>query len=553
MTAVPLRLSKIFQGVFILVVVLELLAPFVARTNGVDGPSQLNLESQFNRLLASGLWFPQWVPNGFHGFGSPAFYFYPPLAFYATGVLQFLFGAGNPSLLFQAVGLLATIASFFTARRLLAALNAPRNQAVLGAALYAFAPFRIAELYSRSSLSSHVGYVFLPLVWCGLIEMFRDQPSKQKGTLLFAISFALLLLTSVPIAALTIVTMLVASAVLWRTIHTRPLLRLTAGTLLAIALVAVYLTSILSYRTYVQLGYLSKLREFFLDDLLHRRNIGGLYHLALIYAGMAAIVFAYARTRRRGEPVSNRESGLFRLSIAITALLILLELPFIGWPLLSSAPLLALVQGTWRFYIDFVLLGVCVVGIARSGTMRNAARLILWIWVLGAILPIALVVFHLHLSPHAESVAADPPEYAPIYTLRNHDALEHTLTQVAGTPFAQASHSDRDSIRTNDPQADHKDFLVNFSMPDSTTFHRFYWPAWHLFRDGTEIPSHPDSIGRAVATLPAGNYTATWKLERAPLETAGLWISGISWASVLIFFGIGLVRRRVRAGANSSP
>ncbi|HEX5317448.1 MAG TPA: hypothetical protein VFX22_12435, partial [Candidatus Kapabacteria bacterium] len=82
---------------------------------------------------------------------------------------------------------------------------------------------------------------------------------------------------------------------------------------------------------------------------------------------------------------------------------------------------------------------------------------------------------------------------------------------------------------------------------------RFYWPFWHLYENGREISSHPDSLGRAVAVLPARNYTAVWRLERTPLEIAGRWISGVAWCGVLIFWGIGLVRRRVRVQVSSSP
>ncbi len=72
----------------------------------------------------------------------------------------------------------------------------------------------------------------------------------------------------------------------------------------------------------------------------------------------------------------------------------------------------------------------------------------------------------------------------------------------------------------------------------------FTGPFGILYANGGEIPSRPDSIGRATAVLPTGHYTAVWRLERTPLEYWGIWISGIAWIGVLLFGGIGLVRWR---------
>ncbi len=533
-----------------IVVVLELAAPFFARTNGVDGPSQLNLETQFNSLLSQGIVFPKWVPQGFHGFGSPAFYFYPPLAFYATGILQLLSGVSKPDILFQAVGLLATLASFFAARKLLLAIGSVRNQALLGAALYAFAPFRIAELYSRSSLSSHVAYIFLPLVWCGLVQIFGNWQSggkTWKGTLLFSVSFALLMLTSIPLAVVTIVTMLVAAAVFRRELRAGAVWRLALGTVLTIGLVAFYVIPVVLYEPYVKLQYLSKLREFFIDDLFHLRNFAGLYHLALLYGGMAAFLFAYWRVRRHRVPIAQAEKNIFQFTLAVLAFIVVLEVPPIGRPLLTKMPLLELVQGTWRFYIDVVLLGACVVGIARTAAMQKAARQIIWIWSAGALLPAVLIVLNLHLGTHQVGPAVDPPEYHPIYVHAGDSVLEGAKD---GIEFATG----RGYIRPITEKPDREDDSVSSSSAGLVTFHRFYWPAWHLYANGRELKTSPDSIlGLARAELPAGDYEMTWKLERTPLETAGLLISGMAWGGVLLTVGIGLAQRRVTLKGSSSP
>jgi hypothetical protein len=87
-------------------------------------------------------------------------------------------------------------------------------------------------------------------------------------------------------------------------------------------------------------------------------------------------------------------------------------------------------------------------------------------------------------------------------------------------------------------------FEATLKSPRTVTFHRFYWPAWRLYSNGQELKTWPDSIGRATADLPAGNYEAIWKLERSPLEQAGLWVSVLTVAGIIAIMAAGRVRRR---------
>lgn len=531
-------------------IILELLAPFVARTNGVDGPSQLNLESQFNGLLAQGIWFPRWSLEGFHGFGSPAFYFYPPLAFYATGVLRLLSGVSDPKVLFQAVGLLATIASFFSARGLLLAIGSARTQAALGALLYAFGPFRIAELYSRSSLSSHVAYIFLPLVWWGLVHLFRDRELGSRalsGVLLFSVAFALLVLTSIPLASVTIVTMLVAAVIFRRELQVGAIGRFGLAAALATSLVAFYIIPVVIYQPFVKLEYLSNLREFFAEDLVHLRNFAGLYHLVLLYGGIAAILFAYWHLRRHNAMTSEQERKISQLTLAVLVLILLLEIPPIGRPLLTKIPLLQLVQGTWRFYIDVLLLGACAVGVANNQNMRKAARQVIWIWGAGALLPATLIVLNLHLGTHQIGPTVDPPEYMPIY-FHSEDRLlarDSGIFESSGiSRMSSPSSNGRPTLALVREEPDRKQYAVSLPSNASVIFPRFYWPAWHLYVNDTETKTWPDSaLGRATANLPAGRYQITWKLERSLMEQAGLWISGITAVGIIILTAGARIRR----------
>ena len=293
---------KIALAVLIL---LEIIAPFTNDISGVDAGNHLSWIHQFHSLLSQGVYIPRWLPKPFYGFGATTFYFYPPLTYYLASFLSALTGITNAGLLFQATGLVATIASFFTALFLLRSLNATVNRSILGSAMYAFAPYRIAELYSMSSLSSHVAYIFIPLVCSGLLQLASTETSKQtRGMILLAISSSLLILTNIPITILIVISILITVLAFANKITTGILWRVIIAVFLTVCLSGFFLASILEFKGQIHLVHLTNLREYFFDDLIHRRNIPGLYHLAILYAAIIAILFGYWHDKEKTRSVT---------------------------------------------------------------------------------------------------------------------------------------------------------------------------------------------------------------------------------------------------------
>src|SRR5580692_4958882 len=107
------RLPKVLEVMLGLIILLELLAPFVTKAYGIDARFHLLWIDQFSKLNSEGVIIPTWVPTAFYGFGGTSFYFYPPLTFYFASLIHLLTDIHNPLMLYQAVNLLATIGSFF--------------------------------------------------------------------------------------------------------------------------------------------------------------------------------------------------------------------------------------------------------------------------------------------------------------------------------------------------------------------------------------------------------------------------------------------------------
>ncbi len=529
---------ELFLG---LMVFLELVAPFVTKTYGIDARFHLLWIDQFSRLISEGVFIPTWVSSGFHGFGSSTFYFYPPVTYYVASGIHLLSGITQPTLLYQITSLLATIASFFTARVFLRSLNASRYQAMLGAALYAFAPVRMFELYNRGALASHLAYVFLPLVWMGLLQIVQNKvPIRGRRILLLAVSSALLALTSVGITLATAICIAIAASLQWKQCTRRVWIESAMAICLAASLVAYHYASALSALSFSRVSNLYY-HHAAGDIWLWFHPGAGTYNLLLIYAMVGIIAVSYIVARRRKEYLVRVEQLTIQVGLSISVFVLFLDFsPLSAW--LWNSPLFHLIQIPWRFYPQLLLFATVVVGIAYSGSLRLGAKAIIWLSALGLILPIAVVLSSWH---SLDRPPAEDDAYAPRSSIPS-DNLEAMILSHQQDPFALTDLHDGEEIRGIPGIPYSGKFNVAFQTVHSITFHRFYWPYWHLYVNGNEIPSRPDSIGRATAVLPAGRYSADWQLERTPLETAGLWISGIAWSGVVIFWGIGLARRHVR-------
>jgi hypothetical protein len=573
------RLPRTLEILLALAVLLELIAPFTTKTYGVDGRLQVNMIDQFTRLVSEGVLIPRWVPDGFHGFGAASFYFYPPVMLYVASVFRLLFSLTDPYALYQMTGLTATVASFFTARILLKSIAQSKYQINMGALLFAFAPFRLADLYGRSNLATHVAYVFIPLVWYGLIEIVRQKNSRHiKRIVQLGISSALLALTNVPAVLATSVCIGIAAIVV------RKQLTLHAATAAATAAVIAAGLCAFHFFAAIALGpfaYLSSLDggdpQFFLLHLFEKSSIPALYYIILLYAAVAIIIWSCRNMPKSNEVTSETEKMALNIGLAIVALTIYLEIPYISLPVWRYIPVFKLIQFGWRFYTHFVLFAAVIVAVALSVSMLRVAKGIVWAWTLGVLGPAILIVFSLHIFEHSSRPLEDAIEYRPIYTKPDDnfiarlpkekaiffavtDEMNRVYVPRQAEPPAATDFQDGERIarKVSKPYLEEYDATLHGSR--EVTFHRFYWPAWHLYvddrsstvddrssTDDREIMSRPDSIGRATATLPQGHYKIRWRLEKTPLESAGFWISRLTLCGIALAAVTDLFRRRKRS------
>lgn len=184
---------------------------------------------QFTAELARGNLYPRWLPLANGGLGSPTFYFYPPLAFYVSGVLGLV---GFPTYA-SIIGCFA-VALLLSGYAMYAWLQDTRRP-LLGALLFMAAPYHLLDFYGRGAQAECLAIAFLPLVMLGL------RKAMEKSSTLLAFSYAGLILAHLPLALLASL-FLIAPYCLWKGSIRLFILPLAIG----IGLAAVYLVPALA-------------------------------------------------------------------------------------------------------------------------------------------------------------------------------------------------------------------------------------------------------------------------------------------------------------------
>lgn len=128
------------------------------------------------QATASGQFPAKVLPNLVNGFGYGWSIFYPPL----TYDLTWLFSAAGLSITdsVKLVHFLAIVLSGLFTYVLMLRVTARRDVALLAAVLYMTAPYRLVDLYIRNAYAESFAFVFLPVIFLGVYEIFHGRATR---------------------------------------------------------------------------------------------------------------------------------------------------------------------------------------------------------------------------------------------------------------------------------------------------------------------------------------------------------------------------------------
>jgi hypothetical protein len=512
---------------------------------GYDSPYHIFWIREWHKLWNVGIHYPRWLPDSYHGFGEPSFYFYAPLTFFLTNVMYAIFTNASPQWIAKITILLTLFASGFTMWLYLRSKNSNKASSFLGALLYCVAPYRFFDYSVRSALSEHVAFIFIPLIMWGMDRMIHETNNRRtSGFFLLSFSFALLVIANLPVAVVAALGLGVYA------LTSRPVfrnLRMLASVFFAtIVLASFYWLPAYAFSSEVQLHHLWTAPSIAISSPILSIFIGqnvamSLYNwLGFIAAGILFI----ALWRNKHDSKSN--AMLWTL-----ALFIVLVLPFISRDLFNFVPPFTVMQRPERMTVLLILIAAVLwkSELAQGGNgqrLSNAASIVVVVWSVGVIILIAGQMVGLHAHIREYQPIDDAPEYAPRWLQLSKDwgaKLNTSFESDSQTVMWQSANSVQVIHNVREPYNDTVKYRASISQV--ATFRRSYWPGWVAALDGQAINIRPDSLGRLTVEVPEGVHVVTLSMGSPREATIGWWISAIGlFAMALLYFGLQWKRSR---------
>jgi hypothetical protein len=516
----------------------------------------------FDAAVRAGDWCPTWLPEFYHGYGSPLFQFYAPLSYYASEVFV-LAGADYATALklTQAAALAASGFAMFA----FAARHVSRRAAATAAVLYMVAPYRLVDLYVRHALAEHCAFVWLPLIALGVGRFVAER--SRPGGLFAALSTAGLILTHNITALIGLpIGVILGWALAARSWAFREMGRALLPAILGVGLATFFWWPALAGRALTHgpevltAGYFAPAQNFATLSRLVMPSwgFGGSTEAEAdamsLQIGLVPLLATAGvlLTLRRGLPRARWAA----LGAATVALAVTMCLP-VSRPIWDALPLLSYVQFPWRF-LSVVVFGAAMCGAALVDRFGPRAAAVAIIAAMAASFPCARTAWYLAMDTKSEELLRVPAalhraglatgRLAPIAAVLTPETVRRSgergtsaddflprgvLSKPTGgfTPMVTASPGrvlDWTRLAPNHYRA-----TVALTEPGHAALHQFWFPGWTATVDAQRVEVAPAGPAALVScAVPAGEHGVEFRYTSLPQRRAGLAATAV--AAVLL-------------------
>jgi hypothetical protein len=550
--------------VLLLILTAVVVTPYAIRglPAGHDVRYQLVWTDAFSRQLAAGEWYPRWLTHlGKDLGGVPAFFFYPPLPFFASSAFGVL--SPDPSREVLAGAILSiwigVIGTFLWLRNRFDA-----RAAAVGSALYLLMPYHLlVDFATRIAYAELWALAWLPWV---LNSVDAAVHSRLRGLWSGALATSLLLLSHPP-TSLTFPPLLFAYSiyVAREARNAGPILVSIASWCLGGGLAAVYLLPALTHGGFVQqqqmfTEHLSYGDWFFFHPpftwggqsppflaavrgaLSGDRSVFKIFitavttgQLVLCWLGVAAIRFL-DRERK-----ASTQLTLAAASAVVASLYYFLNVRASSF-LWEGLPLLSRIQFPWRLNAELLvcvtLIGACLTSVLLNGPRNDRGRFIAWVAAAGvAGLLVVNIGNSLHYAPVTRAAATEmlrtyvskPEHLAP-----RRDSPEALLVGGVRTAFVSGA----GEATVAEWAARRIEIDVAADRPGTLAIAEQFYPGWSAVimpaGERVAVDRLSAEYGILAVDVPAGRSRISLRLGWTPNERLGWQVSAVSGLFLLL-------------------
>jgi hypothetical protein len=532
--------------------------------SGHDAHEYLPRAVEFYQGLSTGQLIPRWAPDLNAGYGEPFFNFNPPLIYYLSAIwhaMGFSFVAAQ-SLAILAVLLLAGLGMYLLAGNLYGS-----RAGLVSATAYLFAPYLLVALYVRHALADFSAFASIPTAFWGVIRF--AESGRYRFLLIGALSVALLLLSSNPVALMTLAALLILVGWLaitgWREFGSRPspiLLRGLGCIGVGAGLSAFFWIPAVTEGQFVHLsrlleGYLNYRNHFLYPQQLIISPWGfglslpgtqdgmsfaiGPVHLGFVFAAFVLI------WRSRATPSRGGLLALFFIGLLVLAAFFASIGSLFIWERIEP---LQYMEFPWRFLSLIAFSTAFLAGLPflylRPGQRHLASAL------MGSLIA-GLVVFGFPRARPQAFLDVTDADYSPTaIAARNITvtaAREYQPIWVREQPEKPATErmailSGQGRVTVNRLSVNDYEFEVEIAEAARLRVNTFYFPGWTLSVDGSESSiDHSNPKGVMEFELGPGHHLVQLSFLDTPVRRLG---KAVSLLSGLLLFTAPFLQRAGR-------
>lgn len=522
---------------------------------GYDLPSISVRTRSFAAQLFQGELYPRWLADMYAGYGSPVFFYYPPLSYYLTAIFAFL--SNSDAFGYAAIaasGVLSLLVGGAGCYLWLREELENKNHALLGALLFIVAPANIGyNFYYWVLFSSVWAYAWLPWLFWAARRLARDEAG---ATPFFALALCLLIITSIPVTV--IFGPASVAYVAWvrftdnkKLMDARWLARFALAIALGFGASAIFLLPALNYMDYAFINrhWSEKGSDYHTFFIVLGWNSTNQIIYTTVFTVFTSLTLFYAYWLRK-----NRLLWFFS-AFSLFSLFMLLEQSVLIW---EALPPLKLLQYPARFLMVPAICIAVLGGAAHSGRVRYLNCLLLAVavsltmkmanWDMRTSIdmlkqnPARYAMFTNNVEPYAHYM----PAFAPFETLDNRFYTKEGLDEVqADSQQVKVTEGDAAvTVNTWQPRR----IMLNYRAGERSLLElrRFYFPGLTAYINNVPLPVTANTEnGKAVIAVDAGQGDITILLEPLMPELIGRLITLLSLATmVLLWLGGAYVRSR---------
>lgn len=508
---------------------------------GNDRGQHFQFAAHVYDAVSNGQIFPSVAGLANNGLGDVGIRFYPPFAYYLLSVSFAVFGdwASASIFVFFLIFFFGSLGVF-----LWTALEFSKTHALAAAALYAFAPFHLNEIYNNFLFAEFAASAVLPFCFYFLTRIYKHGAIVDVAG--FASALALLFITHLPMTIIGSLALGVYTLALYKSSLVSAIPKLLVSLLIALALSSFYWIRIVNEIEWVkhsQSIYFSGIWDYRANYLFVVDRIGTLDDLSL-WLGDLMLVAVLVSAVPSVILLIKRKTAYspFLFSVSITLLFGIVMTTPISAPIWDNFTLLQKVQFPWRWLNVISLFGSVffAVGLvevseilksSKSLMLQTAVGVSLFIWVVLS----AFVVKGPHYTPAEEfnKLAGEASHsetfegWLPIWADRRATSLGERVL----------SPGREETIKTW--SSDAREFTLAAGTEGSVTVSTFFYPHWKLTVNDRVVTTVPGKFGTIEFTAPAESVDVQLVFAEPTVNVIAIYVaSGTALSMIFLLISL---------------